>query len=59
VILANLSTILPNLADALPDFGPAASNLLRASAAPYISAQVSLVLVEISQVAAQFRAILE
>jgi hypothetical protein len=59
VILANLSSVLPNLPNSLPDFGSAAGNLLRTSATTYIPAQLSLVFVELSHIPAQFRAILE
>jgi hypothetical protein len=58
-VLANFSTVLPNLTKTLSDFGSTSSDFRRASAAPYIPMELGFVLVEISQVAAQFDSIFE
>ena len=52
MILADLSAALPDFAHALSDFGSASRDLLRARAAPYISPELGLVPVQLSQIPA-------
>src|SRR4030095_1365453 len=59
MILANLSTVLPDLANALSDFGSAPRNLLRTRAAAYISTALCMFLGVLLKISAQFHSILK
>src|SRR5262245_1741791 len=59
MILANLSPILPDLAKALSNFGSAPSNLAWIGTASYVSTELCLIILELSQISTQFHSILE